>query len=619
MELVPTPCGAKMKLVSVQVQNYKCVEDSGEFSINDLTCLAGKNESGKTALLEALRRLNPVEGQAESDFNPLFEYPRRKYFPRQEVTDPVLTTKWELSNDDIAEVEKSIGQGAMEDPIIFIHRGYDNLTKWTISIAETDVINHMRSSATEDEPPDQSPEQIAESILQDRLPTFLYFPNYGTLPGRVSVDQFITGNYNSDEAEQYRHFEALLELAGTSVIDLKQAAQSEELVARLEAVSNGVSDKVFEYWSQNKHLQVEIRCDPARPNDPHPYNSGEVIQIRIRNDRHRVTTPFDARSAGFVWFFSFLVWFYRMEKTHGSNLVILLDEPGLSLHATAQADLLRYVRTELLPKYQVIYTTHSPFMVDTVDLLNVKTVEDTTDSGGTPLGTKVGDKALSSDSETLFPLRAALGYDITQSLFIGENCLLVEGPSDLVYLQWASQQLAAAGRAKLDSRWTIVPTGGISKFGTFASLFAGHHLNVAILTDFHQGDKNKVRDLREHELLASNSVFEVNTFVGKAEADTEDLIGWGLFRKAVNRCYGLKKDKKLPKKQPNGSDERVAETAKMHFQTVATEGREFEHLSPAVYLLEHTGSFQGDPETQIALNNFEKLFKELNSAISSTA
>lgn len=66
-----------MKLTSVRVQNYKCIDDSGEFSIRNLTCLAGKNESGKTALLQALRRLNPVE-DSEDKFGTLMEYPRRR-------------------------------------------------------------------------------------------------------------------------------------------------------------------------------------------------------------------------------------------------------------------------------------------------------------------------------------------------------------------------------------------------------------------------------------------------------------------------------------------------------------------------------------------------------------
>ena len=188
----------------------------------------------------------------------------------------------------------------------------------------------------------------------------------------------------------------------------------------------------------------------------------------------------------------------------------------------------------------------------------------------------------------------------------------------MIYIQWASQQLAARGRTKLDSRWTIVPTGGISKLGTFASLFAGNHLNVAILTDFHQGDKSKVRELEQHQMLAANSVFTIPQFVGKPEADTEDLVGWDLYRKVVNRCFGLKPDNNLPKKQPNGPAERVAETAKIHFQTVATEGREFDHLSPAIFLLENANRFHNHPGTETALENFEKLFNFLNGAIAST-
>ena len=59
----------------VRVENYKCIEDSKEFSIDQVTCLVGKNEAGKTALLEALYKLNPVEAdRADFDEN---EFPRR--------------------------------------------------------------------------------------------------------------------------------------------------------------------------------------------------------------------------------------------------------------------------------------------------------------------------------------------------------------------------------------------------------------------------------------------------------------------------------------------------------------------------------------------------------------
>ena len=242
-----------MKLITVQVQNYKCVEDSQEFSTKELTCLAGKNESGKTALLEALRRLNPVEGRGESQYQPLFEYPRRKYSTQRAITDPVLTTKWELSEDDIAEVEKKLGEGAIENPIVTVAKGYENRRAWTIPINDTEVVKHMRSSSGEEEETKQDPEQLAREILAKRLPKFLYFPNYGTLPGKISIDQFIDGTEDSpEEIEKHRHFQALLQLAGTTVEDLKNTARSEELVARLETVSNSMSDKVFEYWSQKQ-------------------------------------------------------------------------------------------------------------------------------------------------------------------------------------------------------------------------------------------------------------------------------------------------------------------------------------------------------------------------------
>lgn len=50
-----------MKLINARVQNYRSVEDSGKFEVGDLTCLVGKNEAGKTALLSALKGFNPTD------------------------------------------------------------------------------------------------------------------------------------------------------------------------------------------------------------------------------------------------------------------------------------------------------------------------------------------------------------------------------------------------------------------------------------------------------------------------------------------------------------------------------------------------------------------------------
>ena len=204
-------------------------------------------------------------------------------------------------------------------------------------------------------------EDTARFVLEDRLPRFLYFPTYGTLPGKVSAAQIVDRARNENEqSESDRLFLALIALAGTDVQTLMRAETYESLKATLEGVSNQLSNEIFEYWSQNRDLRVEFDYRAGLPQDPAPFNEGYVFNLRVENLRHRVTVGFDERSAGFVWFLSFLVWFSQMEETYGDKLLILLDEPGLSLHGRAQGDLLRYIKEKLLPKYQVIYTTHSP-------------------------------------------------------------------------------------------------------------------------------------------------------------------------------------------------------------------------------------------------------------------
>lgn len=312
-----------------------------------------------------------------------------------------------------------------------------------------------------------------------------------------------------DDQRGVRLFCEFLEYAGVSIDKILNVQTYETFNAKLQAASNNITDQILEYWTQNPDLDVLVRVEQARPGDPAPFNSGTIARARIVNRLHRVDTPFSERSAGFVWFFSFLVKFAQI-KADDSPVVLLLDEPGLSLHGKAQADLLRFFKEKLAPHHQIVYSTHSPFMVPASAFDRVRIVEDKVETKARrriPHGTKVREDVLELDPDTLFPLQAALGYEITQSLFVGEHTLLVEGPSDVLYLQALSAALHGQNRAGLDARWTLCPSGGIDKIMPFVSLFAGNMLHVAVLSDQSTGDKRKLQRITESGILQAGHLY----------------------------------------------------------------------------------------------------------------
>ncbi len=637
-------------LLSAQIENFKSIDSSNEFSVKPVTCLVGKNEAGKTTILQALYKLNP-DIPEKGNFDGLFDYPRRKwssYKERKEAQpDNVLTTKWECQPSDIKELEEKFGQNILKNNIVTITKGYDNQLKFQVDIDEKQVLLNWAKgkSFSEDETAEVSkyttfsglaalkeanPTEIQKKILNNldtdfpkgpqtallellrkRLPVFLFFSDFSRMAGKVSLND-LQSRKNQNRMEQpYRIFEALLNLAGTTTDQMNGIQNSEALIAELEAISNRLTSEIFEYWSQNKNLQIEFRFECGRPQDPAPYNNGYVFHTRILNTRHGVTVGFDERSQGFVWFFSFLVWFSQLKRVYGDNLFILLDDPGLSLHARAQADLLRYIKEKLQPHYQVIYTTHSPFMIDPENLQNVRTVEDDLKSKKI-LGTKVSEKVLGTDPDTLFPLQAAIGYDIAQTLFIGKNTLLVEGPSDLLYLKLFSKELESAGRTHLDSKWAITPCGGVEKIASFMALFKGNNLNVAVLTDLHKGIKTRIRSLQESEILKAGHIFTADMYAGKEEADIEDIIGRSNYIKIVNDCYTLDKTHQMPEENKLDSSKTVLEEVETYLKANVPD-LEFNHYTPAMFLTENRKELKTLPQISEALDRFEKLFKSLNA------
>jgi predicted ATP-dependent endonuclease of OLD family len=644
-----------MQLKTVRVTDFKSVEDSNEFSVSQVTCLVGKNESGKTALLQAMYKLKP-----DIDEDGVFlgtEFPRARWSDYEDRSDKTpataITTAWELDDRDVAAVEQMLGKNVLKSRKVTVSKRYgERHSIWEVDISEqaaakhlvraaglhmeeraelegkttAEIAAHLKAAAELSER--QAALQTSVSKLRDsratlgvidilsgRVPTFVYFADYYTMPGRISVDVLVQREQAGTLDQGQRVFMALLDMVGTTPSNIQHIAKSEELIAKLESVSARLSREIFEYWSQNKHLGVDFRFDAARPGDPAPYNTGYIFNTRVENKRHAVTVPFDERSAGFVWFFSFLVWFSQMKKNYGDNLIILLDEPGLSLHARAQHDLLRYIREKLMPHYQVLYTTHSPFMVDAGDLLTVRTVEDVVNDADVPLGTKVRDDVLSTDPDTLFPLQAALGYDITQTLFVGKHIVLVEGASDLLYLRWASNELRMRGKGQLDPRWVVTPIGGVDKVVSFLALFRATGLNVAVVADYHQGATGKVTSLRASELLKAGHVLTLDNYTSQHEADIEDLLGRDAYRFLLTHTYDLDAKQQLPATPSKDAPERVVKEAEAHMRLLA-EAPDFDHFALAAYLVENAASVRSAlPGHDQILQRFEKLINDINALL----
>lgn len=124
---------------------------------------------------------------------------------------------------------------------------------------------------------------------------------------------------------------------------------------------------MFEYWTTNKNLDIEFNVEHVNE---------RILNIRVRNNNYRVSLPLGNRSKGFQWFFSFLIWFSKIQGDKNKKYILLLDEPGLSLHASAQDDLLRFIDEKLSVDYQINHS--SPKMIyihlDTVDLSSLSSI-----------------------------------------------------------------------------------------------------------------------------------------------------------------------------------------------------------------------------------------------------
>jgi predicted ATP-dependent endonuclease of OLD family len=653
-----------LKLETVHVTNFRSVEDSEEFEMGAVTCLVGKNEAGKSAILLALAALNP-HNATPAIFDKERDYPRRsltQYAQRHPDGDAIaIKTKWRLSKTEMEKIASIVGPKVVNSDVVTALRRYGHAVEFEVKIDMEQALDFLYSKFALDSsergvltaantstklidvlgtvasPTTKHQELLAylktngnvtqqvNALISVMLPKFMYFSAYDRMEGAIQIEQakqLIANNQLSAEVNRgIKLFVEFLEYAGISVNDIANVTTYETFNAKLQAASNNITDQILEYWAQNPDLSVVVRVEQARPGDPVPLNAGTVARARIDNSLHRVDTPFSERSAGFVWFFSFLVKFAQV-KNDASPVVLLLDEPGLTLHGKAQADLLRFFKEKLAPHHQIVYSTHSPFMVPADDLSSVRIVQDQIELKGTrrvPLGTKVRDDVLTRDPDTLFPLQGALGYEISQSLFVGKNTLLLEGPGDILYIQALSDALRSRGRMGLDPRWTMCPAGGIDKIRPFVALFSGNALHVAVLSDQATGDKKKIEEMKRSDVLSVGHFYTMADFLGRAEADIEDMFEPEVFVDIVNKTYALEDKHKLTVEKLKDADkttERLVKQAEALFRLMPEPIPMFDHFSPAAWLIRNPKALDGkNAAIEQTLGRAEKVFASYNQLL----
>jgi predicted ATP-dependent endonuclease of OLD family len=637
-----------ISLKEVTIHKYKCVQTDQTFSVDDdITILVGMNESGKTAILEALAKTNYFQEDPNFKFNATHDYPRteKKKMEKSGQSPKAVTSKYAISDEFYVEIERSLGKGVLNQKAFGVAKTYDNKQIWldiktdldkfiTLKTRELGIssktLNEKLSKAHTVKDIDQIiseykeeviikgiksvreyfenewkwekdplSEYVARKFLRPMLPRYLYYDEYYALPSRISIEGLEQKNLDSGDQKTAK---ALFELADINIKELVKAKDFEDYKAELEATEAIITKELFEYWSTNKNLEIEFDIDKVEKTDPHGNRQivEHVLDVRVRNNRTKVSLPLKNRSKGFNWFFSFLVWFKKIQEDTATNYILLLDEPGLNLHASAQADLLDFIE-HLSKEYQIIYTSHSPFMVDPVNLHRVRTIVETDE------GSVVSDSIQEKDPNTLFPLQAALGYDIAQNLFISKNNLIVEGVSDLIFLQVVSSILQENGKTSLRDNITIVPVGGLDKVSTFVSLLRGNKLNIACLLDssIDTSNKKKLDNLIREKIIQKKKIMFYDEFIdGQDEADIEDIFSKAEYVSLFNQSFADFPD--INEKDLNPDIMRIVMQINKKLDI-----EKYNHYRPANTLARMGVDIKWFSDETI--NRFEKIFEKINS------
>ncbi|CAM5796344.1 hypothetical protein RFUL19S_04238 [Rhizobacter fulvus] len=445
---------------------------------------------------------------------------------------------------------------------------------------------------------DEEKHAAARSWVIGKMPKFIYVDEYPDLHGHQDIAEYLARKAQNQRTSADLNFEKLCKVAGLMPQELETLLQQNDQETRNQLANRAgsvVTSEIRRLW-KDRALKIRFNLD-AHHLDTLVSDPSSTYEVEVN---------LDERSRGFQWFFSFYVTFFA--DTNGGaaeDAILLLDEPGLYLHARSQSDLLGHFEKDF--KNQIVYTTHSPSMVPTHRLESIRTVSIDETNGTTVTNDPTG------DARTLFPLQAALGYNIAQGLFIGSNNLIVEGVTDFWILSSASEYLAGLEKPSLNLDLTITPVGGAQKVSYMVALLTSEQQNVLVLLD-QEKEAGATRDqLVKSRLIAdSNVIFVSEAFVAPSplEADVEDLLDSAVYERLVRESYAAElKGKKLE------LNPKLPRVAKRFEAALGALDIKFHKTRPAALFLKKMASEPEKVITDESAQRFAALFTSINSRL----
>jgi len=491
-----------MRLKSFHVRMFKSIVDSGDIRINELCVIVGKNEAGKTSLLKALYKLNPAIPSQTDQYSLREEWPRG----HRESRSPKHVACWALFSLSDEEQTTLASADPQLPRIAEIRAGRDYENKL-----------HFEAQAA-----------LSEKAIQQltaMLPKFVFMDEYQVFKGMAFLDQVQERSNRRNLQPDDKALLTILSLAGLKLDEQVIAAKEADRTERqyeLSDASATITKRMASHWKQ---LSYEIRLEA----------DGQQFWTFVKAPGDKALIKLEERSRGFQWFFSFDAKLTHETKGDLRDCIILLDEPGLHLHAGAQRDLLS--RLEAFAQANtLIYTSHLPFMINLQEPERIRVLSETDN------GPVITEQLMDSSPEAKLTLQSALGMQGRFGMPVGDRNLTVEGPHDYWYLSAFSDLFARSGLTHLPADVVISACGGANEVTYLSTFMVGQKIRVVALYDSDNEGRTARDKFVKSWLSRYNGSYADAILLGEAaqiqgDSAIEDLFTEDLYVNAILCVY----------------------------------------------------------------------------------